>query len=309
MRLVRAKPRSPEYFDGWYADMAASPVRDEIMRRHLGLPSHLLSTSGLTGEGIAEVTAELRLQPGDVLLDLACGRGGYGLEIAARTGAGLIGVDFSGEALRQAREQARRLNQDARFEPGDLTATGLPAGSAGAVLCIDAIQFAEPPADAYRELRRVLTPGGRAVLTCWEPCDRSDERVPARLRRVDLGAGLSAAGFADVEVRERPRWRACERAMWEAGWPSTLAATPRSAPSATRACAPWKPSPCSAASWLPRPPPDCPFFILDRQWPFRGCLPRPGRIECHYPPRDGEGAVGRDCPDASPACRLRARRG
>ena len=216
MRPVRAKPRSPEYFDGWYADMAASPVKDEIMRRHLGLPPHLLSTSGLTGEGIAEVTAELRLQPGDVLLDLACGRGGYGLEIAARTGAGLIGVDFSVEALRQAREQARRLNQEARFEPGDLTATGLPAGSAGAVLCIDAIQFAEPPTDAYRELRRVLTPGGRAVLTCWEPCDRSDERVPARLRRVDLGAGLSAAGFADVEVRERPRWRACERAMWEA---------------------------------------------------------------------------------------------
>jgi SAM-dependent methyltransferase len=216
MWLVQAKPRSPEYFDGWYADMAASPVKDEIMRRHLGLPPHLLSTSGLTGEGIAEVTGELRLQPGDVLLDLACGRGGYGLEIAARTGAALVGVDFSGEALRQAREQATRLIQDARFQSGDLTATGLPAGFASAVLCIDAIQFAEPPADAYRELRRVLAPGGRAVLTCWEPRDRNDERVPARLRRADLGAGLGAAGFAGVEVRERPRWRACERAMWEA---------------------------------------------------------------------------------------------
>jgi SAM-dependent methyltransferase len=216
MSLVQAKPRSPEYFDGWYADMAAAPVKDEIMRRHLGLPPHLLSTSGLTGEGLAEVTGELWLQPGDVLLDLACGRGGYGLEIAARTGTGLIGVDFSAEALRQARERASRLDQDARFEPGDLTATDLPASSAGAVLCIDAIQFAEPPADAYRELRRVLTPGGRAVLTCWEPCDRSDGRVPARLRHVDLGAGLSAAGFTDVDVRERPRWRACERAMWEA---------------------------------------------------------------------------------------------
>jgi len=213
---MQPKPRSREYFDGWYADMAASPVIDEITRRHLGLPPQLLSTSGLTGEGIAEVTEELRLQPGDVLVDLACGRGGYGFEIAARTGAGLMGVDFSVEALRQAREQARRLNQDARFVPGDLTATGLPARSADGVLCIDAIQFAEPPADAYRELRRILTPGGRAVLTCWEPYDRSDERVPARLRRADLGAGLSAAGFADVEVRERPRWRACERAMWEA---------------------------------------------------------------------------------------------
>ena len=39
--------------------------------------------------------------------------------------------------------------------------------------------------------------------------------VPERLRRVDLQAGLSAAGFAEVEVRDRPGWRARERAMWE----------------------------------------------------------------------------------------------
>ena len=83
--------------------MAGSPVKDEIEQRHLGLPPHLLSTSLLTWDGIAEVTAALRLSPGGTLLDLACGRGGYGLEIAARTGARLMGVDFSAEAVRQAR--------------------------------------------------------------------------------------------------------------------------------------------------------------------------------------------------------------
>jgi len=41
---------------------------------------------------------------------------------------------------------------------------------------------------AHRELRRVLSPGGRAVLTCWERLDLNDERVLDRLRRVDLGA-------------------------------------------------------------------------------------------------------------------------
>jgi hypothetical protein len=55
---------------------------------------------------------------------------------------------------------------------------------------------------------------GRAVLTCWEPIEPGDERLPARLRRVDLGAGLTGAGFGDVEVRDRPGWRARERAMW-----------------------------------------------------------------------------------------------
>jgi SAM-dependent methyltransferase len=204
-----------DYFDGWYADMTGSPVKDEIEQRHLGLPPHLLSTSLLGWEGIAEVAAELRLSPGDTLVDLACGRGGYGLEIAARTGARLVGVDFSAEAVRQAREQADRLGATAEFRVGDLTATGLDAGSAGAVLCVDAIQFAEQPEAAYREIYRVLAPGGRAVLTNWEPYGRDDEGVPRRLRTVDLRGGLIAAGFADVEVRERPEWRTRERAMWE----------------------------------------------------------------------------------------------
>jgi len=42
-----------------------------------------------------------------------------------------------------------------------------------------------------------------------------DQRLPARLRRVDLGAGLTVAGFEAVKVRDRPSWRASERAMWQ----------------------------------------------------------------------------------------------
>jgi SAM-dependent methyltransferase len=167
---VESEPGSlAAYFDGWYADMTESPVKDEIQQRHLGLPPYLLSTSLLGWDGIAEVVAALRLSPGGALVDLACGRGGYGLEIAARTGARLTGVDFSAEAVRQAREQARRLGATADFRLGDLSATGLEAGSADAVLCVDAIQFAPEPDAAYHEIRRILTPAGRVVLTCWEP--------------------------------------------------------------------------------------------------------------------------------------------
>ena len=203
------------YFDTWYASMPAAPVIDEIQQRHLGLPPGLLSTSLLTWEGIAEVTEALRLSPRAILLDLACGRGGYGLEVAARTGARLAGVDFSAEAIHQARRQARRLGRAAAFCVADLAATGLGTGSAGAVLCVDAIQFAPRPDAAYRELRRVLAPGGRVVLTCWEPVSTGDERVPERLRRVSLHTGLAEAGFTDVKVSERASWRAAERSMWE----------------------------------------------------------------------------------------------
>ena len=203
-----------EYFDGWYADMTGSPAMDEIQQRHLGLPPpdvHQPARLGRDRRGRRGAAAVSRRHAG-----------GSGLRprglwpgIAARTGARLVGVDFSAEAVRQAREHARRLGATAEFRIGDLAATGLGAGSAGAVLCVDAIQFAQEPDAAYREIKRVLASGGRAVLTCWEPLDRDDERLPGRLRRVDLGAGLAAAGFGNVEVRDRPGWRACERAMWE----------------------------------------------------------------------------------------------
>jgi SAM-dependent methyltransferase len=203
------------YFDGWYADMANTPAKDEIMQRHLGLPPYLVTTSTIPWVGIAELEAGLHLDPGQTLLDLACGRGGIGLEIAARTGARVIGVDLSAVAVRQARDTARRLNCAGDFHIGELTAIGLDTGSVDALLCVDSIHFADPPEAAYHEIRRVLAPGGRVVLTCWEPREFGDARLPARLRGVDLAGGLAAAGFEDVQTREQPVWRDAEHAMWQ----------------------------------------------------------------------------------------------
>lgn len=208
------QPPSAADFDEWYANMVGPAPQDEIARRHLGLPAHLLSTSLLSWDGLAEVVAALRLAPGGRLLDLACGRGGYGLEIAARTGASLVGVDFSAVAVGQAADLADRLGVDARFQVGDLADTGLPAGSVDALVCIDSIQF-RPGVASFAEMHRVLAPGGRLALTGWEPLDRSDERLPASIRAVDPRGSLPAAGFVDVEVSERPAWRCAERALWE----------------------------------------------------------------------------------------------
>ncbi len=201
-------------FDQWYDDMAGSPRKDEIVARHLGLPPELLSTSLLPWEGIAEVAEALALRPGQQLVDLACGRGGYGLELAARTGARLLGVDFSAEAVRQARDLAATWRVEADFRVGDLVATGLEEGSADAVVVVDAIQFPADPPAAYTELARVLRPGGHLVLTCWEPLEPDDEALPERLRRVALGPGLAEAGFAAVEVRERAAWSRAEHSLW-----------------------------------------------------------------------------------------------
>jgi SAM-dependent methyltransferase len=208
-------PRSAEYFDGWYADQAAAPTVAEIMNRHMGFPPGTRA-GVVVAEALPELTEELRLRPGSTLLDLACGKGAYGLLIARKAGTPLVGVDFSAQALTEARAQAARMGvSNASFRVGELTATGLPDASAEAVLCTDAIQFPDEPASAYDEIRRVLKPGGRVVLTCWEPVDRDDERLSLRVRRANLGAGLHQAGFTDVEVRDRPSWLAREHALWE----------------------------------------------------------------------------------------------
>jgi SAM-dependent methyltransferase len=209
--------RDATYFDQWYSDLTTSTVRDEIVARALGLPAELASTSLLSWTGIAEVTEHLRLPAGGLLLDLACGRGGYGIEIARRTEARLIGVDFSAVALAQARSSSSRLlaADQAEFRLGTLVATGLPEASADAVVCVDAIQFAEPPLAALTEFRRLLRPGGRLVLTTWEAADPGDERVPPRVRAVNLRRDLPRAGFVEVHVRDRPDWREQELTLWK----------------------------------------------------------------------------------------------
>lgn len=214
---VPAPKRDAAYFDQWYADMATSPARDAIVARTLGLPPELQSTSMLTWPGIAEVTEALRLPPDGLLVDVACGRGGYGIEVAVRTGARLLGVDFSEVALEQARlSGARRLpGGRAEFRVGTLAATGLPAGVADGLMCVDAVQFAEPPLAALLEFRRLLTPRAQLVLSCWEAADPADERASPRIRAVNLRRDLPAAGFTEVQVHDKPEWREIEHRMWQ----------------------------------------------------------------------------------------------
>jgi SAM-dependent methyltransferase len=209
--------RGAQYFDQWYADMAASPARDAIIARALRLPPEHQVTGILPWQGVAEMAEQLRLPTDGLLLDIACGRGGYGIEIARRAGARLVGVDFSPVVVEQARlAGAERLPAGrSEFQVGTLLASGLHPGVADAVMCVDAVQFGEPPLAALLEFRRLLRPGGRLALTCWEAVDPADERVPPRIRSVDLRRDLPKAGFIDVEVHDRPDWREAERTVWQ----------------------------------------------------------------------------------------------
>jgi len=204
-----------EYFDSWYAAIERFPARDRIQAQALGLPPGVETDGVLTWSALPAVTDALALRPGGTLLDLACGRGAWGVELAARTGAHLVGVDFSRVALDVATRRAAGRGVDATYVVGSLTATGLPDASVDAAVCVDSVQFAEPLRAGAAELRRVVAPGGTVVLTGWAARDRDDERVPPRLRQ-DVPAALVAAGFSDVVEHDETAWRPAERSMWEA---------------------------------------------------------------------------------------------
>jgi cyclopropane fatty-acyl-phospholipid synthase-like methyltransferase len=153
------------------------------------------------------VADALALSSRQTLVDLGCGRGGPGLWLAQSQGALLIGVDFSAVAVQQATNRAALfgLADRARFVVGDLAATGLRAGIADAVVSIDALHFATDAAAAAGEARRLLRPGGRLVLTNWQPRSPVDPQLPSRMR-IDWAATLRSAGFAEVRVESRPEW-------------------------------------------------------------------------------------------------------
>lgn len=205
-----------EYFDEWFAAVARSQGRHELFERHLGTPPEVDPSNLLPIEGLQAVADALAVTDEGEIADLACGRGGPGMWVARATGARLIGVDFSAEAIRQASERRMLfgLAERATFAVGTLSATGLSAGAVDGVMCIDAFQFASDGQAAAEEFRRILRPGGRVALTTWEPIDHSDERVSERLRRVDLAAVLAAAGFRDVSISQRDDWRQKEHALW-----------------------------------------------------------------------------------------------
>lgn len=165
---------------------------------------------------MVEVQQLLDLRAGQTLVELGCGRAGYGLAAIAQPEALLIGVDFSAGALRAAEAAAGRIDLVGRatFRQADSTRTGLADGSAGVVLCVGAFHFADP-GDAARECRRLLKPGGRMVMTTSMPISpEAAPRLPERIARMDIERDLGCAGLVDIEASPRPDWLRREAALW-----------------------------------------------------------------------------------------------
>jgi len=162
--------------------------------------------------------------PGERVLDVASGTGLIALAAAraVEPGGSVLGIDLSGRMVEAARCRAEKLQlPHAAFARMDAETLELPDAAFDLVLCALGLMYMPYPAQALREMRRVLKAGGRLGLAVWGERSRCgwstlfpivDAEVKSevcplffRLGQQNSLAQLCAeSGFDAVELRRVP---------------------------------------------------------------------------------------------------------
>jgi SAM-dependent methyltransferase len=148
------------------------------------------------------VIQRARISAGEDVVDLACGTGNAAL-LAAACGARVIGVDGAARLLEVARERARAQDVVLDLREGDLLALPVDDDAADVVVSVFGVIFAHDPAEALREIARILRSGGRALLTAWIPAGPIDAMLAAMGRiigRVTSAPPPKRVRWADPDV-------------------------------------------------------------------------------------------------------------
>ena len=168
-------------------------------------------------------TAVASLQEGEVVLDLGSG-GGFDVFIAARkvgkTGR-VIGVDMTAEMVSKARKNASTFKKqtgldNVEFRLGEIEHLPVADASVDVVISNCVINLSPDKPQVWREVARVLKPGGRVAvsdLALLKPLPRKLEQSIAALVGCIAGAALveetesmmRAAGLADVKLLSKPQ--------------------------------------------------------------------------------------------------------
>jgi ubiquinone/menaquinone biosynthesis C-methylase UbiE len=154
----------------------------------------------MNGPGYRVMAEALDPRPEDELLDVACGDGAFLAEYAShvRYVAGLDLYEVKVD-LAERRFADRIAAGTAEVVQGDAGALPWEDGRFSAVTCMDAFSFFPDPDGVLREVRRVLRPGGRAVMGIGAQIPEEAEprtvlghvmRNEADVRRMVEAAGL-----------------------------------------------------------------------------------------------------------------------
>jgi len=168
----------------------------------------------LASLGCGNPTAVAELREGERVLDLGSG-GGIDVLLSARrvgpTGRA-FGLDMTDEMLALAQENAAQAGAtNVEFLKGHIEAVPLPASSIDVVISNCVINLAADKPAVFREIARVLRPGGRMGVTDIVAEDRltAAERaergsfagcIAGALSFSEFRAGLAAAGLTEISL-------------------------------------------------------------------------------------------------------------
>jgi SAM-dependent methyltransferase len=110
-----------------------------------------------------DYVAALGLPRGAAAVDVGCGDGEDALELARRFGFAVTGIDPVQRCVAAARASAGP-GDTVCFATGTAGSLPVPDASADLIWCRDVLCLAPDLGQAYREFRRVLRPGGRALV-------------------------------------------------------------------------------------------------------------------------------------------------
>lgn len=143
------------------------------------------------------------LQPGQHVIDLACGAGGLSVEIARRVGSrgSVLGLDISDTMVAAARRYAQRervANVEFRVIERELD-LGVEAEAFDCATCRGALMFMPDPTRAMQSLYKALRPDGRVVIaTLGSPERCSMLRIPAEVVAQHVDGVAPRAGLPGV---------------------------------------------------------------------------------------------------------------
>lgn len=162
-------------------------------------------------------TATANLRPGETVVDLGCG-GGIDIFLAAKKvgpGGKAIGIDMTPEMIERARKNAVEVAKqgvtNVEFHQAKMEAMPLAEDSVDCLISNCVINLAADKSAVFREMFRVLKPGGRvAVSDIALKKELPDELAKSVASYVGCVAGalsvveyerlLKEAGFAAVQI-------------------------------------------------------------------------------------------------------------
>ena len=153
-------------YDGW------ARVYDVFWRRYVNQTVPVLQRAAC-------------VQPGEQVLDVACGTGAFERRMATETpDVELVGVDLAPSMVERARAKLSG-KANVRFEQADAHDLPFDDASFDAVVCANTFHYFTHPRTVLEETARVLRPGGRLVLLDWCRDFWTCRAMDAALRRID----------------------------------------------------------------------------------------------------------------------------